>query len=107
MPTPNIGLSFATATGAESGGPFDFDAPIVFGSQTQGPTSQNETQSQQPTATATAMSPTPTGVGGVSPNPNSFTGAIPQTVNQTKSNAILWIGLIALAGLGVWLITKK
>jgi len=109
-----IGISAAASSGAESGGPFDFYAPIVFAPSTLGAAYQPTSGTVSPSATATTALPGGEAIGssgssgGTSPNPNSNTSAVPSgTTTSSSSSWLIYLGLAAAAALGIWLITKK
>jgi hypothetical protein len=111
MTPMEIGISSASSSGAESGGPFDFYAPIVFAPSTFGSTSQSNDPNVTPSATATTALPGGTAVGysgGTSPNPASNTAASPtQLLSSGSSSWMIYAGLALAAAIGVYFIFKK
>ena len=91
---------------AESGGPFTNEGEIVFSGAgtTLGETSQTNIPNVSPVAVSSALPG-----GSTSPNPatgNAALAMLPSSGLLSGGKTWLWIGLLAAAGVGVWLMFK-
>ena len=95
-----VDIAGSDTSGAQSGGPFEADTFFNFAPSTYGAGVGSQTSAPVMENPATAS------LGGTSPNPNSNTAAVPTALSGGGSNVLIYVGLAAVAALGIWLITR-